>query len=116
MTKADFIWAVCRQVPRATTGEWRQMAAELEAHIEDHIQALKDIGYEEEAAEKKAVAAMGEPREIGEALNAQLSPFWLWLGLAAKAVCFIAVIGLVYSLLYRFCPPFQTWAITGKWG
>lgn len=115
MTREDFIWAVCQRVPRATTREWREMAAELEAHIEDHVQALEDIGYEPSAAEKKAVAAMGEPAPIGEALNAQLSPFWLWVAVAAKAVCFFAVFGVVYSLLYRFCEPFRTWAVTGMW-
>ncbi len=103
MTGEEFIGVVLDHMPRATPRERRDVARELRDHLEDRAQALGEAGAE----------AMGDPAEIGETLNAQLSPFWLWLGRVAKALCVIAALGLVYSLFDRFC---EVWADVGRWG
>lgn len=63
---------------RATDREKEAIRRELEAHLEDHREALVEAGMEPEAAMDKAEEAMGNPEEVGKALNAQLSTFWLW--------------------------------------
>ena len=43
--------------------------AELTAHLEDHAQALAAKGLAPDLAAERAVAAMGDPYELGHALD-----------------------------------------------
>ncbi|BDF67176.1 hypothetical protein CE91St43_11480 [Oscillospiraceae bacterium] len=79
MRTEAFCEAVANGVPRATAAERRDILQELAGHLADHMETLMDAGYDAELAEERAVAAMGDPEEVGRALNAQLSPFWLWV-------------------------------------
>lgn len=69
---------------------------ELTAHYEDHVRDLERLKYPTELAEKRAVEAMGDPEEIGRALDRVHKPWlgWLWkvsrillVVLATTAVC-----------------------------
>jgi len=91
-----FTLAVCRHVPRATGDEWAEMKAELTAHLEDHCDALRLRGMSEEAAAERAVREMGDPEEIGNGLNATLSPFW---GFILRLSTFFAVLLVVACIL-----------------
>lgn len=53
---------------------------ELSAHIEDRCEVLRASGLTEKEAEARAVAAMGDPEEVGRQLNAVHKPWlgWLW--------------------------------------
>lgn len=51
--------------------------AELEAHIEDRCAALEELNYPLELAAERTLAAMGDPVEVGKALDKEHS---LWLG------------------------------------
>lgn len=76
MTFCDRVLAC---LSRATEQEKEAICRELEAHIEDHRDALAESGMDPGAALEKAEAAMGDPEAVGQALNAQFSAFWLWV-------------------------------------
>ena len=70
----DYCDAVCARVrwPFARRG----ITQELTAHLEDHAAALKARGLSSQEARVQAVAAMGDPDEVGRALNRVHSPLW----------------------------------------
>lgn len=74
-----FCEEVLYYIPRATKAEREAIRAELEAHLTDHRDALMEEGMDYREAVLAATQAMGDPREIGQAMNEQLSPFWLRL-------------------------------------
>lgn len=100
-------------IPRATGRELAAIEAELRCHLEDAAEALGRTLPDPAQAEEQALRALGDPAAIGAALNAQFSPFWLWLARLARLVCAVAALGLLYALLDRFCAPFHLWAL--KW-
>ena len=53
---------------------------ELDAHYEDHKKDLERLGYEPALAAERTLKAMGDPREVGRALNKAHKPWlgWLW--------------------------------------
>lgn len=98
MDRRDYVERVLACLRRATPGELAAVRAELDGHIEDHMADLLDLGYSEELAEERTMAAMGDPEEMGRALNQQYSSFWLWVGrAAAAALTFLAVMALFGS-------------------
>lgn len=67
---------------------------ELQAHIEDHYQALLDQGTDSREAVDMAIAAMGSPEEIAPQLAALHRPFWgyaervfRWVLIALVGIC-----------------------------
>ena len=92
----EFCENVCANTPRATEPERRAITGELTAHMEDHFDAMVARGVPNEEAMERAVAEMGDPREIGQGLNAALSPFWLWVSrIAAVLLALLAVSALL---------------------
>ncbi|MBE6960834.1 MAG: hypothetical protein E7445_00010 [Ruminococcaceae bacterium] len=72
---------------------------ELSAHYEDHCQDLRRLGYEELLAQKRAVLAMGDPVQVGKALDAAHKPWLGWLWVISKVLCIAAVfVAVMYSL------------------
>lgn len=69
---------------------------ELLAHIEDRTEDMKSRGYTEEEAESRAVAAMGDPAEVGKQLDAVHKP---WLGRLWIVSKVLVIITLIVSLL-----------------
>jgi len=62
---------------RAAGDEKAAARAELDAHMEDRICALMELGYDEDLATERTVAAMGDPEEVGRELDKQCaSPIW----------------------------------------
>ena len=95
MTREEFWKRVDTQLHRPNDKERYALRDELNAHIEDHALELEDAGCPAEEAEARAVEAMGEPEEIGKALNSQFSLFWqvmIWLGT-------LLIIWLVWEIL-----------------
>ncbi len=80
MTGEEFLAQVEKCLSRATYDERKAIRRELAGHMEDRVEALIQGGCGREEAEVRAVEAMGDPAEIGGALNEQFSTFWLWLG------------------------------------
>lgn len=106
--------AVCAQLRRATAREKYQLRRELSAHLEDHACALMERDVPQEEAAARAVAAMGDPAEVGKALNAQLSRAWLLVGRGALALLLCAVLALALPLLQTGQQVF--WNLCARWG
>ena len=64
--------AVCAHI-RSKAGR-RETYRELRDHLDDHVQALTDRGVPLDLARERAVAAMGDPAEVGKALD-KLYPY-----------------------------------------
>ena len=64
--------------------------------IEDHMEALRSWGYDE-LAEERAIAAMGEPDEVGRELNRQYTG-WGWV-LVSRAAVVLTVVLCAQALL-----------------
>ena len=73
------------------------VAEELTAHYEDHVKDLERLGYEHELADQRALGDMGDPVEIGKAMDRVHQPWLGWLWLVSKA---LAVLSLIVVLLY----------------
>ena len=88
---AQVRWPYCRS----------KIRRELAAHLEDRICYLTaQRGYAYEDAEEEAVRNMGDPVEIGRALNDQhkAGPFLLYL--AITVAFWVAIFYVAYLLLH----------------
>ena len=65
---------------------------ELTAHYEDHVKDLERLGYEQKLAEQRALRAMGDPVEIGRAMDRVHQPWLGWLWLVSKALVVLSII------------------------
>ena len=93
--------AVCAFLSHATRREKAAVRQELMDHLTDHTQALLDAGCPPEAAETRALAAMGEAQEVGQALNQAFPRRWLVLSRLA-----LAALGLLLTLaLFSYVLP-----------
>ena len=69
MKREDYTAAVLKGLRHVTEKEKEALRRELDGHMEDHMQALVELGYDETAAEKKAADAMGDPAETARELQ-----------------------------------------------
>ena len=93
MNRNEYCDRVLAQVGRLTADEANDLRNELAGHIEDHVEALVEHGYTEDAAYGRAVALMGDPEETGRALCAQYGGWWLVI--VQRAAIFVTVIACV---------------------
>lgn len=123
MTRREYTDTVLSALHRVTEDERRAIRAEIDAHMEDHICALLDLGYDEPLAEERTVALMGDPKEVGRELNKQYTGWgWVLLSRAAVALtivlCIQSLIGLgtLYmlwrSVAARLLPEEPRWVCT----
>lgn len=96
----DFCNAVCAQV--RFRPDRAAILSELWDHLEDHADALKERGIPILDAREEAVAAMGDPVELGKALDKLHSPLAGWLLVvlkwASRLAAALAALFLVLSL------------------
>lgn len=78
----------------------KAIAQELQAHYEDHKQALLDLGYDEETAAQRSLEAMGDAQEVGAALN-RVHSYWLGLLWQASRVLVVLALALVLVGLWK---------------
>lgn len=91
----QFCTDVCRRVRCRRVR--KSIAEELDAHLEDHADALRANGTEADEACRLAVAAMGDPAEVGAALDRLYPPVLYWLARALNwtaAVLLLSILGL----------------------
>ena len=69
MTPNEYTRAVCACLRHATPKEKQAVAQELQDHLADHADALAEAGWDPEEAQAHALAAMGEAKEVGQALD-----------------------------------------------
>ena len=97
MDRRDYTDRVLSSLRRVTEKEREAIRSELDGHIEDHMEALRELGYDEELAEERAIAAMGEPDEVGRELNRQYTG-WGWV-LVSRAAVVLTVVLCAQALL-----------------
>lgn len=103
MDRNEYIRRVLRPLRHVTDRECAAIRAELDGHLQDRMEALTAQGMEESAAEARAVAAMGDPDEVGQALQKQYPFGWLVVLRAATAALVFAVFCALFTVnpLYR---------------
>ena len=123
MTRREYTDTVLAALRRVTEDERQAIRAEIDGHMEDHICALLDLGYDEPLAEERTMALMGDPAEVGRELSKQYTG-WGWVLLSRAAVALtIALciqslmgVGMLYmlwrSVAARLVPEEPRWACT----
>lgn len=98
MDRADYTARVLAQLRHVTGEERAAIRAEIDGHMEDHICALLDLGYDQALAEERTLAAMGDPAEVGREIDKQYPLSWLVIGRAAvvltAVMCLMLLVGL----------------------
>ena len=93
----DFCGRVCGRVRFSPDHE--AITQELTAHLEDHMDALVARGFPPETAAQQAVAAMGDPEEIGRELDKSHSPLLGWFQIWFRAAVWgLAALVLLFTL------------------
>ena len=102
----EFIEAVCAKVRFTPARE--KIAEELQAHIEDRAAMLMEHGVAPENAAARAAASMGDPEEVGAALDREHSPFWgwmaIWTDIARYLVLFLVGLMVLFILMGKDLP------------
>ena len=70
----------------------KDIEKELTAHYEDHVRDLERLDYPWKLAEQRALDAMGDPEEIGRALDRIHKPWLGWLWVASRAVLILTLV------------------------
>ncbi|MEG0328162.1 MAG: permease prefix domain 1-containing protein [Erysipelothrix sp.] len=70
----------------------KSLRSEYLSHIQDAIENELELGIGLEEAEAKAVENLGDPLEIGRALNQVHNPFFAWFQYIATITAFILVV------------------------
>ena len=98
MTRQEYTDRVLANLRRVTPEERAAIREELDAHMEDHICDLLDLGYDEALAEERTMQRMGDPEEVGRELDKQYPLRWLVLGRVALTLtvvmCIVALFGI----------------------
>ena len=103
MTRSTYIQAVFSHLKRLTKREREAIRTELNGHMEDHMEALRELGYDEPEAEAHTLAAMGDPDEVARELNKQYPFRWLVIGRAA----------MIATLLFALVVALPAWNKAG---
>ena len=135
MDRSEYIRQVLACLGRLTRREREAVRSEIDAHMEDHICGLLDLGYPPALAEERTLAFMGDPAEVGRELNKQYPTGWLVVKRAAAALTLALALGMLApawrlagqaadNLWNRFYPlhqldlselSFQGWTTGGEW-
>lgn len=91
MDRQEYTAAVLSVLRHVTEDERRSIRLEIDGHIEDHVEGLLELGYSPELAEERALAAMGDPKEVGRELNKQYTG-WGFVLLSRVAVLLTVVL------------------------
>lgn len=97
MDRKAYIQAVLSALHHVTGDERAAIQAELDGHIEDHMEGLLELGYSPELAEERTLDAMGDPKEVGRELNKQYTG-WGFV-LLSRAAVLLTVVLCIQALL-----------------
>ena len=97
MTRQEYTDRVLANLRRVTPEERAAIREELDAHMEDHICDLLDLGYDEALAEERTMQRMGDPEEVGRALDRQYPLFWLLVSRGAAALLALTACAVLLS-------------------
>ena len=98
MDKREYTRRVVSVMRHLTAAEITAIREELEAHIEDRMEPLLGLeGVDEAEAERRSIAAMGDPETVGWELQKQYARFWLWLERALRVLLVLLVCSAALS-------------------
>jgi len=100
MDRQEYTKRVLACLRRVTAAEREDIRREIDAHMEDHICALLDLGYPEDLAEERTMRLMGDPEEVGRELDKQYPFRWLILGRAAKLLAILLITPILVSFFF----------------
>lgn len=90
-----------------TAREEQAIRQELEGHIEDHMEGLLELGWDEQLAEERTLEAMGDPAEVGRALDREYPFRWLVLADLCRLVTVLTLVGIILfggmAVTFRDC-------------
>lgn len=90
-----------------TAREEQAIRQELEGHIEDHMEGLLELGWDEQLAEERTLEAMGDPAEVGRALDREYPLLWLVLADLCRLVTVLTLVGIILfggmAVTFRNC-------------
>ena len=102
MDRRQYTEQVLSSLRRVTHDEREAIRQELDGHMEDHMEALRELGFDEQLAEERTLAAMGDPAEVGRELNRQYTGWgWVISGRIAKLVAVLLVVPLLCSPFFH---------------
>ena len=94
MDKREYTRRVVNAMHHLTADEILAIRAEIEGHIEDRMEPLLALrGVDEAEAERRSIAAMGDPEAIGRELQKHYSYFWLWVDRILLALIVFVLLG-----------------------
>lgn len=97
---SQYTHTVAQYVRHATGKEKAALRKELNDHMADHAQALLDGGFPEDHAYRVAVESMGDPAEVGKALNREYPLRWLLLSRLVWLVVLVVALLLILALAH----------------
>ena len=108
----------CRRVTeqvRFKPDRW-EIAKELEAHYEDHVRDLERLGYDRPLAEERSLKAMGDPEEVGRAIDKAHKPLLGWLWEASRGLILLAVVLLLGNAAFSgySWPDLRDWSLFSR--
>jgi len=98
MNRQEYTDRVLAALRRVTPQERMDIRAELDAHMEDHICALVELGYDEQLAEERTLSHMGDPEEVGRELDKQYPLHWLMISRIATAALIVLLVLTIINL------------------
>ncbi len=98
LNRRSFLDQVCSQIKWKAAH--REICAELDAHIEDRMERLERLGRDKEEAEFEAVAAMGDPIQIGKELNRYHKPYLSWLFHCSWVLIIFLIVFFIATVLW----------------
>ena len=98
LNRRSFLQDVCSQIK--WRGAHQEICKELDSHMEERIERLERLGRTPEEAEKEAVAAMGDPIQIGKELNRYHKPYLSWILNVSWGVIALLAIYLIVSVIW----------------
>lgn len=101
MDRRQYTDRVLTSLRRVTAKEREAIRQELDGHMEDHMESLRELGYDEELAEERTIAAMGDPAEVGRELNRQYPFRWLVVKCGAILMALLLVLAMAPTLFQR---------------
>ena len=94
MDKREYTRRVVSVMCHLTAAEITAIRAEIEAHIEDRMEPLLALeGVDEAEAERRSIAAMGDPETVGRELQKHYSYFWLWVDRVVLGLLVLVIFG-----------------------
>lgn len=89
-----------------------EIARELSAHYVDHVKDLERIGYDHDLARSRALEAMGDPEEVGRAMDRVHKPWLGWLWQVSRWLVWALCAVFLWSLLWNGWPE---WGHSERW-